>query len=306
MAEETRAEAVVENPDGAAEDYDYGYNEECERITVLAHGVSLRRVNVTAEAAPFDLSYRPSRVLLYSPPRQRQKWGDTQVLPRVNWGDLFFDLFYVAATYNVSNIIFDSPNKEGLLYAAGTFLPVMGIWSQKTYYDARYVTEADVFHRLLTIFILVVLGVAVSHIRPVTSLSDAAGESSIFVFTLMLVVERLFALTLYMEVYFRGVGQKQIKSASLRDARLHTFSLPFYVAAMSIAAIEYFGDGISGARRLAEVVEVTTSDYDTLHALNETTNIPIFLCLFGYVGSVIIFGFNIIFCFPGGGRHKEM
>jgi hypothetical protein len=31
------------------------------------------------------------------PPKQRQKWGDTQILPHVNWGDLFFDLFYVVS-----------------------------------------------------------------------------------------------------------------------------------------------------------------------------------------------------------------
>ena len=32
----------------------------------------------------------------YSPPIQRQRWGEDSVLPHVNWGDLFFDLFYVA------------------------------------------------------------------------------------------------------------------------------------------------------------------------------------------------------------------
>jgi hypothetical protein len=41
-----------------------------------------RRTGVTAEAAPYDISYRPGRIMLYSPIRQRQKWGDTQVLPR--------------------------------------------------------------------------------------------------------------------------------------------------------------------------------------------------------------------------------
>jgi len=34
-------------------------------------------------------------------PIQRQRWGDKQLMPHVNWGDLFFDLFYV-----VSNIYF--------------------------------------------------------------------------------------------------------------------------------------------------------------------------------------------------------
>ena len=32
-------------------------------------------------------------------PIQRQRWGDKQVLPHVNWGDLFFDLFYVVSTF---------------------------------------------------------------------------------------------------------------------------------------------------------------------------------------------------------------
>jgi hypothetical protein len=34
---------------------------------------------------------------LYCRPVQRQKWGDTQIKPHTNWGDTFFDLFYVAA-----------------------------------------------------------------------------------------------------------------------------------------------------------------------------------------------------------------
>ena len=37
----------------------------------------------------------------YLPPVQRQRWKDGQTLPHVNWGDLFFDLFYVAAAYNL-------------------------------------------------------------------------------------------------------------------------------------------------------------------------------------------------------------
>lgn len=292
MAEEATLEEKTRN--GGE---DYGYNEEADRSGGREIGVRSRRLNVTAEKAPFDLSYRPSRVLLYSPPRQRQKWGDAHVLPRVNWGDIFFDLFYVGATYNVSNIIVDSPNKEGLLYAAGTFLPIMGIWSQKTHYDARYVTEADVYHRFLSVFYFVVLAVAISHIRPVQTLANASGETSMFVFSLMLVVDRLFALTLYAEVYFKGVGQRSIKQASFRDALCHSVCLPFYVAALIIAAVEFFGDGTAGDRRLAGTVEVTTT---------ETTNIPIYLCLLGYVGGLIAYGLYVIFGLPGGGRHKEV
>ena len=37
----------------------------------------------------------------YLPPVQMQRWGDDQILPHVNWGDLFFDLFYVGAAFNL-------------------------------------------------------------------------------------------------------------------------------------------------------------------------------------------------------------
>jgi hypothetical protein len=37
-----------------------------------------------------EVSYHPSSFQLYAPPRQRQEWGQKQILPRVNWGDLFF------------------------------------------------------------------------------------------------------------------------------------------------------------------------------------------------------------------------
>ena len=37
----------------------------------------------------------------YDPPIQRQRWDEDQVLPHVNWGDIFFDLFYVGAAFNL-------------------------------------------------------------------------------------------------------------------------------------------------------------------------------------------------------------
>jgi hypothetical protein len=37
-----------------------------------------------------EVSYHPTIFKVYAAPRQRQEWGQTQILPRVNWGDLFF------------------------------------------------------------------------------------------------------------------------------------------------------------------------------------------------------------------------
>jgi hypothetical protein len=87
---EEQSSASVEPP--LEEQYEDMHMEEEPSERLSTTRVSRRRLNVTAESAPFDISYHPGRILLYSPPRQRQRWGDTQVLPRVNWGDLFFDV----------------------------------------------------------------------------------------------------------------------------------------------------------------------------------------------------------------------
>jgi hypothetical protein len=71
-----------------------------ETGTTTAISPHHRRSSITPD--PFEVSYHPGGFQLYRPPKQRQRWGQQQVLPRVNWGDLFFDLFYVAAAYNVS------------------------------------------------------------------------------------------------------------------------------------------------------------------------------------------------------------
>jgi Bacterial low temperature requirement A protein (LtrA) len=318
----TQDQVAVEEespPMEAAElEEDYGYNQDEFPVNVgERHGdgldapqmkASRRGVVVTstkrnASACPYDVSFRPSRALLYSPPRQRQKWGDAQVLPRVNWGDLFFDLFYVAATYNVSNLLVASPDKSGLLYAAGTFFPVMDIWHQKTYYDGRYVTEADLYHGLTNVVTLVILGVAILNIRPVAILADPSGHPRIFAFTLMLVLDKLSATTALAEVYFRGVGQPQIKSASLRELLGRLSTAPFYAAAMIFSAIHFFGDkSTTEGRVLATAAVEEQGSYPT----GDTTNIPIILCLTGFLVGQAYTMINILFCIPGNGGHKEM
>jgi len=223
---------------------------------------------------------------------------------------LFFDLFYVAATYNVSNIVVVSPDRYGLLYAAGSFLPIMYIWVAKSMYDARYVTESDLYHRLVNVVLLAILAVAVLEIRPVEILSNPASESSMFVFALMLVLERVLNIILGLELWFRGVGQAAIKAAAKRDLVFANICLPFYLAATVVAATEFFGDGGGKADRLladaADKETTATSDVSSYGiSAGDTTNVPIILCLTGFVSGVLIYGMNVMFCFPGGGRHKE-
>ena len=70
-------------------------------------------------------------MMWWSPPKQRQKWGDSQILSGGNWSQIFFDLFYVAGAYNLGNVLVKSSNSSVLLYACGAGLPVMYMWFDK-------------------------------------------------------------------------------------------------------------------------------------------------------------------------------
>ena len=93
-------------------DDDAAANTITSAVASLKYSItpSLRRREVSLlrqSFVPYDISYHPGcQVCFFAPPRQRQRWGDTQILPRVNWGDLFFDLFYGERTYIFIYILF--------------------------------------------------------------------------------------------------------------------------------------------------------------------------------------------------------
>ena len=255
---------------------------------------------MTAEAAPFDVSYHPGRTRLYSPPLQRQRWGETQVIPRVNWGDIFFDLFYVAATYNISNIVVTSPTWEGLLYAAGTFLPTMMFWTEKVFYDARFTMEDDLFHRLYEVFMVVIVAMAVLHIRPVDAMSNAAENHDMFIFCVVITIERILAAGLYVDLLYFGVGQNALRTQAQKQVVRLLAAATGYTVAAGLSGSELYGNGIGG-RRVLLSGEETSASYQT----NET-NAPILVILATSVAISMWYIVDVVFLFPSDGRHKEM
>jgi hypothetical protein len=136
----------------------------------------------------------------YAPPRQRQRWGDAQVAPHTNWGDVFFDLFYVAAAYNLGTVLAADPTPTGLLYTAGLFLPIQTLWSFKLVHDSRFYHHDDLFHRCYEIALLLALATAVLHIKPVAVLSHPTQSLDMCVYCMGVGVAYLLAQGRLIEV----------------------------------------------------------------------------------------------------------
>lgn len=171
---------------------------------------------------------------LVSRPIQRQRWSDTQIRPVVNWGDLFFDLFHVAAFYNLSSIIRQDPSWQGLLYFCACFFAILWTWIDKMYFDSRFYTGDDVWHRIFEVAVLVVLATAVVHIRPVYFLSNPQDFNDMFAFSLACVLGNVLTILRYMEVYFWVDGEDAAKQSARRDMIAKLVPMGLYLAAMGM------------------------------------------------------------------------
>ena len=106
----------------------------------------------------------------YAAPVQRQRWGEDIILPHVNWGDLFFDLFYVAMAYNLGVMLMSGMNAKHWLrvaiYYVGIFGPLYMTWETSMLYASRY-TSLDYAHRLFEVVRYLLVSMAVMHVNPV-------------------------------------------------------------------------------------------------------------------------------------------
>jgi hypothetical protein len=207
---------------------------------------------------------------------QRQRWGDTQTHPVVRYGDLFFDLFYVAGAYNLSYIIRDSPTASGFLYFFACFWALYWLWWDKTLYDAKFFTYEDVVHRVFSVAVVVVLASVVLHIRPVKVLSNPSDNIDPFALSLSLLLANVLSAWRYVEVFLIGyVGQHAALVVARREAIQKVCPIILLLTASIYSGIKFYGR--SGQpnddhRLLAE-------DVDTYQYVSENTDIPIYLIL---------------------------
>lgn len=179
----------------------------------------------------------------YSPPVQRQRYGDDTVLPHVGWGDLFFDLFYVGAAFNLGVLIKSLIGAEqvirGVVYFFGSLGPLWACWDTETFYQSRYLT-IDYCHRITEVLRYIFVAAAIFTITPFQDYYDPL-SANIVVYTLAMMLEQMMQLALTVELYFKGLGDEvPIKNHSLYEIKFRKLPiLTMYIVAFVIATVTY-------------------------------------------------------------------
>jgi len=98
----------------------------------------------------------------------------------------------------------------------------------------------DYFHRILDIVRYFCVGIAIYNITPLHLYSDE-NSSNVLEFTIAMLVELMIAMGLCLELYFKGLGDREsIKNHTLDDFKFRNGALfVFYLAAFIIAAVQY-------------------------------------------------------------------
>jgi hypothetical protein len=199
------------------------------------------------------------------------------------------------------------------------------------YFDSRFATPDDVYHKLYEFAVLVVLGTAVLHIRPVAILSDPRNNIDMFCFSLSLAIAGVMGCGRSIELYFMGVGQPALKTTSVRDFLWSVFVVSFYTAAAIVSGLEYYGHVESADSYFNDTDYGYDSDYGYADDSNKTSyedkddhrglagsesssaasyytayedDVPIYLMLIGSVAFILIMVVTVL-SLPGGGKHKE-
>ncbi|CAB9525412.1 expressed unknown protein [Seminavis robusta] len=183
---------------------------------------------------------------LYTRPLQRQHWGDVQVTPHKEWGDIFFDLFYVAGAYNLGNMLKEEPTFRGLCYFVAAFSSLQNLWQYKMFFDSRFfVPNNDMFHNFYEMCTLVVLGTAVLYCRPVAILSHPEEHNDLFIFCCSLLIAMLLLIGRSLEVIWMiegGVESTGARVASKRDATQLGIIAAVQAAAAIYAGVKYYSN----------------------------------------------------------------
>ena len=113
------------------------------------------------------------------------------------------------------------------------------------FYDSRYYTLDDTFHRGWELCILVALATAVLHIRPVNILSNPSDNVDMMVFCISVGIAHLLSIGRAVEVYYNVIGEKAAKSGAIRELIWFATPICFYSASAILAGLKFYNGGSS-------------------------------------------------------------
>jgi hypothetical protein len=167
------------------------------------------------------------------------------------------------------------------------------------YYDSRFFTRDDMWHRFYELAGLVVLATAVLHIRPVSILSDSGNNIDMFAYCLSIAIGNCLAIGRMVEILISVEGEPAAKVVARRDIVLILGSTFFFVAAAVVAGVKYYATDTDGHDRF--LAAASEAPYEPVDYYDTPIWLVIVGCLMNWVTLVSV----LLVCIPSGENHRE-
>jgi hypothetical protein len=159
------------------------------------------------------------------------KWGEEQHHPQTQWADLFFDLVFVGACFNLGVLLKYNVSAEGCTAFLLMYLTLSGTWKDCTEYSGRIGAGQDAAHSLLQLLQILSVALAAIHVRSFEQLFRARDSYLAFGLSLAMAAFSATKLLLYGEYSWCVlVNRKWGKAMARRAAR---DSAVFWLAALA-------------------------------------------------------------------------
>lgn len=196
------------------------------------------------------------------------------------------------------------------MYICALFLPAIGLWNMKLYWDSRYCIHGDVCHLLFEVATHVCIASAVQHVRPVSILADVKHNVDMFAYCVSIFGGYMLAIFRFLEVFLCA---KVFQTKGLHDECLHAVKRDIqFVVVPTIfffAATVYSGNvHFAFQEDKSKAEEASSSTYDdvdhyrvlagtesSFYSDVSTTDIPAWLCLAGALSWFLCTAFTILF-----------
>jgi len=214
-------------------------------------------------------------------PKQRQRWGETQHLPHVVWGDIFYDLFYVAAAYNCGYMLYYHPDWNGVLYFLGCYGPTYSnFWFNKMLYDSKFEESGNFSNFLFETIQMLLLATSVLHSQNAYYMSKGSKYYYMFAFC----GANTAAIFLYLIRYIKiALGWVRNADSAKTAAKFEILRIiPTFVTMICATNIAYqtlfskskYDDYDGGNKDFEKVSRMLADSY----VIKDPKNMPIYLC----------------------------
>jgi low temperature requirement protein LtrA len=142
---------------------------------------------------------------LISPPSLHQDWGKEQAQRKVTWTELFFDLFYVVSSAQVTHLVIDHPDATYTGYFVLYYTVFWWTWIKHSMFVTRFKLDGFVWDLLHLSYMIGVAGMIIHADYPENYARFAVGY----------VIAKVCYLSMHMSMFFHAERARASSGAAL-------------------------------------------------------------------------------------------